>query len=158
MFISCTTSSRRTTDNKHISPRRLTDLLEHRYPMQGRGHPPKVRGAWGRWVDVHTQGTHGLPGCRRDTWAERAMLFALVAARQKNSSGIALHGRSRWTPARRVFRLFATQPVAPTAQQCLNCGASHTFTAAATRRNLGRPETPQDAAPDRPTTPRGFAS
>ena len=53
--------------------------------------------------------------------------------------------------------LFVTQPVAPTAQQCLNCGASRTFTAAATHSAPVRPMTPQDAAPDRPTTLRGIA-
>ena len=54
--------------------------------------------------------------------------------------------------------LVVFQPVAPRAQQRLNCCASRTFTAAATHSAPVRPKAPQDAAPDRPTTARGIAS
>ena len=60
--------------------------------MQGQGYPPELRGALGQWVAVHMPGIHDLVNIRRDTWAERAMLFALVADTQKSSSGNALHG------------------------------------------------------------------
>ena len=66
-------------DEKHISQYRVCDRLEHRYPMQGQGYHPEMRGALGQWLAVHVPGAHDLVDCRRDTWAERAMLFAFVA-------------------------------------------------------------------------------
>ena len=70
--------------------------------MQGQGYLPELRSPLGQWVAVHMPGIYDLVSCRRDTWAERAMVFALVANTRKNS-GNALHGGPRWTLARRVF-------------------------------------------------------
>ena len=73
------------TEKNHISQRRLPDLLEHRYPIQGQGYPTKLWGALGQWVAVHMPGIHDLVDCRRDTWAERDLLLKLA--------GVSTHSR-----------------------------------------------------------------